>query len=191
MGKLILVTGGVRSGKSAFAERYCLRAAKNCAYIATAEITDEEMAERVRLHRARRRNGRWSNFEAPYEAEKIFQELPHEVGAVLFDCITVYLANAMYGRTTKEDTIARGLAAVKKLAAAALEWDGLTVFVSDEVGCGVVPPTPVGREYRDASGWANQHLAALAAEVYQCTAGLAVEIKGGAHPLSPAKTVKE
>ena len=92
-GKLILVTGGARSGKSEFAERYVLHYSPKCDYIATAEILDEEMAERVRLHRERRNDGRWVNHEAPYEAEKVFASLGEDTQAVLFECLTVYMAN--------------------------------------------------------------------------------------------------
>ncbi len=191
MGKLVLVLGGARSGKSAFAERYCLAAAPCCAYIATAEILDQEMEERVRLHQARRQQ-RWLNYEAPYQAERVWAQLPEEAGAVLFDCVTIYLANAMYGSNQEEgEAAARGLAALEKVIAAAQAREGLTVFVSNEVGCGIVPETALGREYRDAAGWANQRLAAACEEVYYCLAGLALELKQLAQPLSPALAEKE
>ena len=80
-GKLVLVTGGARSGKSEFAERYVLHYGEKCAYIATAEILDAEMAERVRLHRARRPQTRWINFEAPYDAHEVMANVTNEVGA--------------------------------------------------------------------------------------------------------------
>ena len=74
-GRLVLVTGGARSGKSEFAERYVLHYSPKCDYIATAEILDKEMAERVRLHVERRSDGRWVNHEAPYHAEEVFASL--------------------------------------------------------------------------------------------------------------------
>ena len=88
---LVLVTGGARSGKSTFAEKYVLHYSPKCDYIATAEILDDEMAERVRLHRARRNDGRWVNHEAPYHAEEVFANLGADTGAVLFDCMTLYM----------------------------------------------------------------------------------------------------
>ena len=91
-GKLIMVTGGARSGKSEFAERFVLHFSPKCDYIATAEILDDEMAERVRLHQERRMNGRWVNHEAPYEAEKTFANLGEETEAGLFDCVHVQYA---------------------------------------------------------------------------------------------------
>ncbi len=93
--ELVLVIGGSRSGKSEFAEEYVLHFSPRCDYIATAEISDDEMAARVRLHRQRRNNGRWVNHEAPYHAEEIFAALGSETQAVLFDCLTVYMANLM------------------------------------------------------------------------------------------------
>ena len=92
--KLVLVLGGARSGKSEFAEKFVLHAGNLCGYIATAEILDEEMAERVKLHKARREK-RWITFEAPYEAEKIFPEAGERTEAILFDDITLYLSNML------------------------------------------------------------------------------------------------
>ena len=86
-----------RSGKSEFAERYVLHYSPKCDYVATAEILDEEVAERVRLHRERR-DARWINHEAPYHAERTLEALSAETGAVLFDCLTVYMCNLLYGR---------------------------------------------------------------------------------------------
>ena len=90
--KIVLVTGGARSGKSEFAEKYVLHYGAKCAYIATAEILDEEMAERVRLHKARRPRTRWINFEAPYNAHEVLCEAAQEADAVLFDCLTLYMS---------------------------------------------------------------------------------------------------
>ncbi len=87
--KLVLVLGGARSGKSEFAEKYVLHAGNLCGYIATAEILDEEMAERVKLHRSRREK-RWITFEAPYFAEQVFPEAGERTDAILFDDITIY-----------------------------------------------------------------------------------------------------
>lgn len=96
--KIVLVTGGARSGKSEFAEKYVLHYGAKCAYIATAEILDEEMAERVRLHKARRPRTRWINFEAPYNAHEVLCEAAQEADAVLFDCLTLYMSNLLYGK---------------------------------------------------------------------------------------------
>ena len=130
-GKLILVTGGARSGKSEFAERYVLHYSPKCDYIATAEILDEEMAERVRLHRERRNDGRWVNHEAPYEAEKVFASLGEDTQAVLFDCLTISMAKMR--RTPQRSTfwgavntfMAKSTSYWRRLAPAVKSWSSL------------------------------------------------------------------
>lgn len=181
MGKLVLVTGGARSGKSSFAEGYVLQQAEKCAYIATAEILDKEMAERVKLHQARRNNGRWVNYEGYYDAEKIFAELDKSTGAVLFDCLTLYMTNYMYGKgaiqgdfATRTDYV---LKQIDLLLQAAKNCGRTVVFVTNEVGAGIVPDNVISREYRDLSGWVNQKVAAACDEVYLCVAGYAVDVK--------------
>ena len=183
-GKLILVTGGARSGKSEFAERYVLHYSPKCDYIATAEILDEEMAERVRLHRERRNDGRWVNHEAPYEAEKVFASLGEETGAVLFDCLTIYMANLCYGKNAPDPAQVDFLhrceyvyGEIDKLLAAARACGKIVVFVTNEVGSGIVPDNQMAREYRDLAGWVNQRVAAAADNVYLCVAGQAVDMK--------------
>ena len=181
MGKLILVTGGARSGKSTFAEKYVLNATGKCAYIATAEILDEEMAERVKLHQARRNNGRWVNFEGYYDAEKIFPNLGADIQAVLFDCLTLYMTNYMYGKGAIEGDfqtrIKYVLQKIEILLAAAKKSSKTVVFVTNEVGSGIVPDNVISREYRDLNGWVNQRVAEVCDEVYVCFAGIAVDFK--------------
>lgn len=180
-GKLIMVTGGARSGKSEFAERYVLHYSPKCDYIATAEILDEEMAERVRLHRGRRNDGRWVNHEAPYHAEEVFAKLGDETQAVLFDCLTIYMANLLYGKYAPEgDFLTRCefvYAEIDKVLAAARACGKIVVFVTNEVGSGIVPDNQMAREYRDLAGWVNQRVAESADNVYLCVAGQAVDMK--------------
>ena len=183
-GKLIMVTGGARSGKSEFAEQYVLHYAPKCDYIATAEVLDQEMAERGRLHRQRRNDGRWVNHEAPYEAYKTFASLGEETGAVLFDCLTIYMANLLYGKNApdpdKVDFLHRCeyvYGEIDKLLAAARDCGKIVVFVTNEVGSGIVPDNLMAREYRDLAGWVNQRVAAACDKVYLCVAGQAVDMK--------------
>ena len=183
-GKLIMVTGGARSGKSEFAEQYVLHYAPKCDYIATAEVLDQEMAERVRLHRQRRNDGRWVNHEAPYEAYKTFASLGEETGAVLFDCLTIYMANLLYGKNApnpdKVDFLHRCeyvYGEIDKLLAAARDCGKIVVFVTNAVGSGIVPDNPMAREYRDLAGWVNQRVAGACDKVYLCVAGQAVDMK--------------
>lgn len=181
MSKLVLVTGGARSGKSSFAEKYVLHAAAKCDYIATAEILDEEMAERVRLHQARRNNGRWVNHEGYYDADQLFGQLGSETGAVLFDCLTLYMTNYMYGHGAIEGDFSTRtkyvMDKIDKLIGAAKACGKTVVFVTNEVGAGIVPDNVISREYRDLSGWVNQRVAEACDEVYVCYAGMAVDFK--------------
>ena len=119
-GKIVLVLGGARSGKSEFAEKYVLHAGAVCGYIATAEILDAEMAERVRLHRERRKK-RWITFEAPYHAEDVFPEAGARTDAILFDDITLYLSNMLYGNNAPEGSTAEKGGYVKKQIALLLD----------------------------------------------------------------------
>ena len=183
-GKLIMVTGGARSGKSEFAEQYVLHYAPKCDYIATAEVLDQEMAERVRLHRQRRNDGRWVNHEARYEAYNTFASLGEETGAVRFDCLTIYMANLLYGKNApdpdKVDFLHRCeyvYGEIDKLLAAARDCGKIVVFVTNEVGSGIVPDNQMAREYRDLAGWVNQRVAAACDKVYLCVAGQAVDMK--------------
>ncbi|MDY6029110.1 MAG: bifunctional adenosylcobinamide kinase/adenosylcobinamide-phosphate guanylyltransferase [Acidaminococcaceae bacterium] len=182
--RIVLVTGGARSGKSEFAERYVLHYAEKCSYLATSEIFDEEMEERVKIHRARRDNGRWLNYEAPYEAEKIFAKLPEESGAVLFDCLTIYMANLLYGKEPLQGNVLEKCDVlyrrIDSLIAAARNSGKIVVFVTNEVGSSIVPENAMAREYRDLAGWVNQRVAEAADEVYLCVAGQAVDVKKNA-----------
>ena len=179
-GKIVLVTGGARSGKSEFAERYVLHYSPKCDYIATAEILDEEMAERVRLHQARR-DQRWVNHEAPYEAQKVMASLGAETKAVLFDCLTVYMCNLLYGKNAPQGGFLERchvvLQQIDELLAAARASGKLVVFVTNEVGSGIIPANKMSREYQDLSGWVNQRVAEAADEVYLCVCGQAVDVK--------------
>lgn len=179
-GKIIMVTGGARSGKSEFAESYVMHYSPKCDYIATAEILDEEMAERVRLHRERR-NARWVNHEAPYHADRVFAALGADTQAVLFDCLTIYMANLLYGKEAPQGEFLQRcdavLAEIDKLLAAARACGKRVVFVTNEVGSGIVPDNQMAREYRDLAGWVNQRVAQAADHVYYCVAGQAVDVK--------------
>ena len=179
-GKLVLVLGGARSGKSSFAERFVLNHAYKCAYIATAEILDDEMAERVKQHQLRRKNNRWVNFEAPYNAEQMVAQAGEAADCILFDCLTLYLSNLMYGKNAPnsfEDKCVYVKNEVDKLITAARSTNKTVVFVSNDVGSGIVPDNQMAREYRDVAGWLNQQVGCEADSVFYVIAGQAVDIK--------------
>lgn len=179
--ELILVTGGSRSGKSEFAEQVVLHYGNKCAYIATAEIFDDEMAERVQIHQKRRSPQRWNNYEAPYCGASVMLEAGKCVDAILFDCLTLYISNLMYGKGSESKSFKEKAVFVKdeidKLLKAARETNKLVVFVTNEVGNSIVPDNQMAREYRDLTGWVNQQVAAACDRVFYCVAGQAVDIK--------------
>ena len=178
--ELVLVLGGTRSGKSEFAEKYVLHQGALGAYIATAEILADEMAMRVKLHKERRKQ-RWVNYEAPYAAEKVLQEAGQAADAILFDSLTVYLSNLIYGKEPLQGTTEAKAAAVREqiaqVLAAARATCKTVVFVASDVGGGIVPANHMAREFQDLAGWVNQQGGAAADHVYYVLAGQAVDIK--------------
>ncbi len=167
---LVLVLGGARSGKSVYAERLVATSGLPAAYIATAAAGDDEMAARIETHRARR-DPSWRTVEAPDRIEDALEQEAGEGRAVLVDCLTLWLSNLMLGGADLE-------ARTEGLCDAARGAPGLRVFVSNEVGLGLVPETPLGRRFRDAQGRLNQAVAAVADNVVFMAAGLPLVLKG-------------
>lgn len=177
MGKIILVTGGARSGKSTFAEQYACSLGNKLAYIATAQVLDEEMADRVKLHQERRNNN-WRTFEAPVAAELAIKEAA-DYPVILFDCLTLYTTNLLLMQQSDLIEVRRAavMRQVELVLQAAKDSNAAIIFVTNEVGMGIVPDNALSREYRDLAGWVNQKFAAAADEVYLVVCGLPVELK--------------
>ena len=179
MGKIVLVSGGARSGKSRFAEQYAARYGKKVAYIATAEIYDEEMAFRVQLHQKRRPEN-WQTYEAPFDAHIVLKEAEKDHDMILFDCLTLYVSNLLCSLDSIEDSHQNYRLAHEKIALLikqAQQNNGTTIFVTNEVGSGIVPENHLSREYRDIAGIVNQWMGRAADEVYLVVCGLAVNMK--------------
>jgi adenosylcobinamide kinase/adenosylcobinamide-phosphate guanylyltransferase len=157
----VLVLGGARSGKSRYALALAEAAAPERVMIATAQAFDDEMADRIARHKAERGAG-WTTREAPMA---LCEALAGATGAVVVDCVTLWLSNLLLAERDME-------AATRELAALLPHLAGPTIFVSNEVGQGIVPETPLGRQFRDAQGRANQALAAACDAVVLVTAGL-------------------
>ncbi|HBV98771.1 MAG: hypothetical protein JL50_11630 [Peptococcaceae bacterium BICA1-7] len=183
--KIILVTGGTRSGKSEFAEDLALRMGGPVTYLATLAPGDEEMQRRVALHRERR-PARWTTIEEALEIPSRLDEAGSKPGVLLIDCLTGWLSNLLLSQTLpqpgateaqKEEYIDQ---MVEALAASAGRSSASVIIVTDEVGMGLVPPYPLGRLFRDMAGKAGRRMASAADEVYLVVAGLAVEIKSRA-----------
>jgi adenosylcobinamide kinase/adenosylcobinamide-phosphate guanylyltransferase len=177
---LTLITGGARSGKSSFAQTLC-DGAEPVTYIATARPEDEEMTERIARHRESR-PASWTTLEVSIGLPEAVETSRSRI--VLVDCVTVWLSNLLFewqGQTHAE-VEGRMRAAVSRLAA--VSQGRHLVAVSNEVGFGIVPETPVGRQFRDLQGFVNQQLAQAAATVYLVVSGIPLRIKPQAGALS-------
>ena len=168
LSRLTLVLGGARSGKSAYAEALVGKCAPPWTYLATAQAFDDEMRVRIDEHRARR-DARWQTIEAPLQLVEAIAT-PGQPRPLLIDCLTLWLSNTLLAGA---DLTAASDRLIDALAAA----NGPMVAVSNEVGLGIVPDTPLGREFRDAQGWLNQRVAAVADRVVLLAAGLPLTLK--------------
>jgi adenosylcobinamide kinase / adenosylcobinamide-phosphate guanylyltransferase len=164
--RLTLVLGGARSGKSRYAENLITALPPPWTYVATAEARDAEMVERIAAHRARR-GAAWRTIEEPHDVASVLAA--HE-GAVLVDCLTLWLSNRMLAGADMDAEIV-GL----ETALDARLWPA--VLVSNEVGSGIVPDNELARRFRDLQGRLNQRLAARADRVVLMVAGLPVVVK--------------
>lgn len=178
-GKIVLVTGGARSGKSTFAEKYVAANGGKIAYIATSQVLDDEMRVRVKLHRERR-PADWYTYEAPFEAHNAMADAVQKFDGIIFDCLTLYTTNLLLKACNELDESQHYqfiMEAISKLVESAKSNNSLVVFVTNEVGMGIVPEYALSREYRDMAGLVNQKLATAADEVYFVVCGLAVDFK--------------
>lgn len=176
--KLIVVTGGARSGKSLFAEAYLASCSGRKAYVATAQILDEEMKERVAEHR-RRRPEDWQTLEISSGLSAAFPAVLEQADAVLVDCLTLYLSNYLFAHETAgdEEILQGALQEMENIVGAVRQTEDKTViFVTNELGCGIVPMSHISRLYRDVVGKVNQYAAGQADEVYWTVCGIPVEI---------------
>lgn len=174
MEKSILITGGARSGKSTLAERLALRATGRAVYIATAQAFDDEMTQRIDEHRARR-GTEWRTLNAPLDLVGAL-EASDGGDPRLVDCLTLWLTNLMLGGQDWRSESARLVAALSTQKAS-------VIFVTNEVGAGIVPENRLAREFRDAAGWLNQSVAEACEAVYLCVAGYPIKVKPNDHPL--------
>ncbi|NLP37244.1 MAG: bifunctional adenosylcobinamide kinase/adenosylcobinamide-phosphate guanylyltransferase [Firmicutes bacterium] len=183
MGKFVLITGGARSGKSRLAEKIAHRSKGAVAYIATAEVLDEEMAHRVAQHQASRPQN-WVTIEETLDLVNALEQVPPQTETVLIDCLTVWLTNCLLaeyeeGFTTEE--VKKVEAGIQdKLAHFCREAKNKPfriIVVTNEVGSGVVPDTPLGRIFRDIAGRANQQVAQAADSVWLAVAGYPLCVK--------------
>jgi adenosylcobinamide kinase / adenosylcobinamide-phosphate guanylyltransferase len=170
--KLILILGGARSGKSAFAQRLASSHAEQVLFVATTEPGDAEMAARIAKHRAERPK-HWRTIEEPRAIARALVEAG-TVPVVLLDCVTLWVTNLLLNQNAEWEAAAREL---DELLAWYQAQPVELIVVSNEVGLGIVPADDLSRTFREWLGWFNQRLAAEADAVYLMIAGLPIELK--------------
>lgn len=169
MRRIILITGGQRSGKSNKAEELALNLSPNPVYLATAHIWDEEFRERVRKHQERR-GPQWTNIEEEMYLSR--HDMTDRV--VVIDCVTLWLTNFFFAHNSDVD---------KSLELAKAEFDKFTepdatyIFVTNEIGLGGVSENAIQRKFTDLEGWMNQYIASKADKVILMVSGIEVKIK--------------
>lgn len=191
MGKLIFILGGARSGKSTYAEQKAKElGGDSVLYVATSEMKDDEMQQRVAKHRAERPSA-WGTLEASRNVAQALRQERSDARIVLLDCMTFLVANHLMDAAAPRDNPfddpradpfnpqieANVVAEVDALVAYVQESDVELLVVSNEVGLGVVPPYELGRAYRDILGRANQILARHADDVQLLVAGIPMKVK--------------
>ncbi|WP_172124861.1 MULTISPECIES: bifunctional adenosylcobinamide kinase/adenosylcobinamide-phosphate guanylyltransferase [unclassified Devosia] len=171
MQRHVLVLGGARSGKTAFAERLAIRSGGSPAYLATAQALDSEMRERVATHQ-RGRGGRFTTIEEPLALSQTLLRAGNSHDVVLVDCLTLWITNLLVANAdvaAAVEELVNGLAKMEKTR---------VILVSNEVGLGIVPDNAMARTFRDLAGAAHQRLADICEDVYFVVAGLPITLKG-------------
>ena len=168
MRRIILITGGQRSGKSQHAEQTALRLTDHPVYLATAHIWDEEFRQRVQRHQERR-GPQWTNIEE----EKFLSR--HDVTArvVVIDCVTLWLTNFFF----EQQDVSKTLETVKEEFDCFTSQDATFIFVTNEIGSGGVSDNVVQRQFTDLEGWMNQYIASKADEVILMVSGIPLKVK--------------
>ena len=168
MKKVILITGGARSGKSRYAEELALSLSKNPVYVATAHVWDEEFRERVKKHQERR-GPEWTNIEEEMLLSR--HDLTGRVAVI--DCITLWCTNYFFQMQEVDTALEALKAEFDKFTAN----DATYIFVTNEIGMGGVSDNAVQRKFTDLQGWMNQYVASKADEVILMVSGIPVKVK--------------
>ena len=183
MGRIALITGGARSGKSRYAQEQASALAAEhgegrVLFLATAEVSDEEMRDRIRRHQ-QDRPAEWDLREAPLGAAQVVAEIDKEYDVILLDCLTIFVSNILYAARdlTPLEIEAHVDLAIADLCRAARSGSADVVLVTNEVGMGLHPMTALGRLFVDLAGRANQRVAAAADDVTLMVCGIPVTVK--------------
>lgn len=167
--KIILVTGGQRSGKSGYAQRLALQLADNPVYLATSRVWDEEYRQRILRHQ-RDRGPQWTNIEEEKELSK--HSLSGRV--IVIDCITLWATNFFFDNDSDVD---KSLSELKEEFKRFTDQDAIFIFVTNEIGLGGVSESLIQRRFTDLQGWMNQFAAQQADEVVLMVSGIPIKIK--------------
>lgn len=178
MGRLILVTGGTRSGKSDFAQKLAESLSGPRYFVATCPKIDPEMDDRIRRHQRARAHADWKTVEEETDLAKIFEQV-NEAGVCLIDCLTLWVNNLLYHEKTSGEVLTEEKIS-KYCAELVFEIKGTTatvICVTNEIGMGVVPENQTARRYRDLVGCCNRCIAKAAEEVILVTCGIPLTLK--------------
>ena len=181
--QIILCSGGARSGKSEFAERLALATAGRKAYVATGQAFDEEMIDRIQKHQERR-GEIWNNFEVPLHLAKEWKNISQSADVILIDCLTMFTTNHMMahgsiqGQQDANQLEATVLTELETLLGSIKSCEDKTViFVTNEIGLGIVPDNKLARYFRDIAGRVNRTVATAADKLYLTISGVTIELK--------------
>jgi adenosylcobinamide kinase/adenosylcobinamide-phosphate guanylyltransferase len=179
MARIILITGGSRSGKSIYAQQIAESMAEDRTYIATCPVVDEEMKERIRKHREARRAGNWQTIEETTDLTAALTRAK-ESAVILIDCLTLWVNNLMYqAELQKKDIREEDIVELcRDILDACGAISGTVIFVTNEIGMGIVPDNAMSRRYRDLAGRCNQLMAGRADAVVFMVSGLPLNMKG-------------
>jgi adenosylcobinamide kinase/adenosylcobinamide-phosphate guanylyltransferase len=168
----VLIGGGARSGKSRFALEYAEKHGRCQAFVATGEARDEEMRQRIERHQ-RQRASHWTTIEEPLELTAVIEREAPRFDLLLVDCLTLWLSNVLLHPERDARAEVRGLTECLQC------WNGPELLlITNEVGLGIVPDSPLARQFRDLAGEMNQAVARAAGEVYWMVFGVPLAVKG-------------
>ena len=180
---IILCSGGARSGKSEFAEQLALSLKGRKAYVATGQAFDDEMKDRIKKHQMRR-GKEWITFEIPLHLHKNWEQIKNVSDVILIDCLTMFTSNHVFAHgdiNTQEDSNRIESIILEELRLLLQEInnsnDKTVIFVTNEIGLGIIPENKLARYFRDITGRVNREVASAANKMYLTISGVTIELK--------------
>ena len=180
---IILCSGGARSGKSEFAEQLALSLKGRKAYVATGQAFDDEMKDRIKKHQMRR-GKEWITFEIPLHLHKNWEQIKNVSDVILIDCLTMFTSNHVFAHgdiNTQEDANRIESIILEELRLLLQDInnsnDKTVIFVTNEIGLGIVPENKLARYFRDITGRVNREVASAANKMYLTISGVTIELK--------------